>query len=229
MEMSKKALIIIGVVLLLGLGGGGAWFWLHRPHSPEIPPPPPGMSADKVEPSDHVLGRADAPVTMVEYFAQACSVCAAFDRDVFPLLKAKYIDTGKVRYVMRLFPLFPEDGLSHKLVLCLPPERFYQATDLMFRSQPQWDTAEFKGADLRTGLLTMAHMFGLSDEKAIACMNDHSMDEALNKIAEDGNKRYAIPGTPTFVIDWRRVDMPKKSWDEAQAAIDAALAARGIK
>jgi protein-disulfide isomerase len=221
--MSKKQLAILGAALLVLLaagifsyaGGGNA-------AAATLP-------ADRVTGEDMVMGSAKAPVTMIEYYAQACSVCAHFDQEVFPLLKAKYIDTGKVRYVMRLFPLFPVDGPSYKLTRCVPPEQYFQAVDVMFRSQPQWDSAEYPGVDARAGLMKMARILGMSDSQALACMNDTQHDAAINKVAQEGEDRYHPPGTPTFVINFKKVEMPEKSWAEAQAAINAALAAKGVK
>ena len=168
-SMSKKQLVILGAAGLLLLAAGGAL-------AATLPP-------DKVTAEDKVMGSASAPVTMIEYYAQACSVCAHFDRAVFPQLKAKYIDTGKVRYVMRLFPLFPEDGPSYKLTRCVPPENYFKAVDVMFRDQPQWDSAEFPGVDAKAGLMKMAHVLGLNDAQALACMNSQEKDDAINRIA----------------------------------------------
>ncbi|HWY62320.1 MAG TPA: thioredoxin domain-containing protein [Rhizomicrobium sp.] len=216
--MLKKRLVMLGVagLLLLAAGMAGGAF------AATLPP-------DKVTADDKAMGSAKAPVTMIEYYAQACSVCARFNQDVFPQLKAKYIDTGQVRYVMRLFPLFPEDGPSYKLTRCVPPQNYFKAVDLLFRNQPQWDSAEFPGADARGGLLKMARLLGLKDAQALACMNSTEHDAAINKIAQDGDAHYAIGGTPTLVINFKKVEMRENSWAEAQAAIDAALAAKGIK
>jgi protein-disulfide isomerase len=227
--MAKKYWIILGVVLLLLIAGGGAWYFMGTGSSDDAlaATVAGGLPADKVQPDDHVMGSANAPVTMVEYFAQACSVCAHFDQDVFPQLKAKYIDTGKVRYVMRLFPLFPVDGPAYKLDTCVPKEKFFQAADLLFRNQPQWDSGEFPGADAQGGLMRMAHILGLSDQQAQACMNSTAQDAHINQVANDGNTRYTIQGTPSFAIDFKKVDFQQNSWNEVQAALDAALKAKG--
>ncbi len=187
------------------------------------------LPPDQVTAQDLVMGNAKAPVTMIEYYAQACSVCAAWDKDVFPQIKAKYIDTGKVRYVMRLFPLFPVDGPSYKLTRCVAPDKYLQAMELLFRNQPLWDNAEYKNADAGAGLMKMAHMLGLSDEKAKACMMSPALDAGVNKSAQEANERYGIPGTPTLVINFKRADLPHLNFASAAAAIDAALAAKGVK
>jgi protein-disulfide isomerase len=233
--MSKKSLLILGGIVVLLLAGAG-YYYVSIRHAADAAVAASGVSPasaatlppDRVQPDDKVMGKADAPVVMVEYFAQACSVCARFDQEVFPKLKAKYIDTGKVRYVMRLLPIFPLDGPSYKLDLCMPPEKFFQAADLLFRNQASWDAAEFPVSDPHGGLLKMAAQLGLSADKADACMNSTEHDAAINKVAQDAVARYQPDGTPTLVIDFKKVDMPEKSWDEVQKALDAALAAKGV-
>lgn len=228
--MSKKQLVILGVVIALLLGAGAAWYLTRSNPDADLATAGSTLPSDKIQPDDKVFGSPNAPVVMIEYFSQGCSVCARFNQDVFPLLKAKYIDTGKVRYVMRLFPLFPIDGPAYKLDLCVPPENFLSAVDLLFRNQSQWDSAEFPAVtDSHAGLIRMARIMGLSADQADACMNSTAHDAAINKVEQDAITRYQLDGTPTFVIEFKKVDFPQKSWAEAQAAIDAALAAKGAK
>jgi protein-disulfide isomerase len=225
--MSKRQLILVSAIMVLLLAAVGGWFWLGRSGEAGAASAA-SLPADTVHPDDHVLGSASAPVTIVEYFAQGCSVCAHYNEAVFPQIKAKYIDTGKVRYVMRLFPLFPIDGPAHKLVLCLPKEQFFQGTDLLFRNQPQWDTAEYKDADPQ-GLTKMARLMGMTEAQAQSCMNSNSQDDHINAVAQEGMQRYDIQGTPTIVINFKKIDMPRLTWEESDAAISAALAAKGAK
>jgi protein-disulfide isomerase len=216
------------VVIVLALGAGAAWHFT-RQAAPEATPAAAALPPDAVQPDDKVMGSASAPVTMIEYFSQGCSVCARFDQEVFPLLKAKYIDSGKVRYVMRLLPIFPIDGPAYKLDLCVPPDKFFSSVDLLFRNQARWDAAEFPVADPHGGLIQMAAQMGISPAEADACMNSTAHDAAINKVAQDAVTRYQPDGTPTLVIDFKKADLPQKSWDEVQAALDAALAAKGAK
>lgn len=232
--MSKKQILVIGAILLLLLGAGIAWY-VHSSAPTDLTAASTTASGDSVTADDHVMGSAKAPLTIIEYFAQACSYCAAFDQNAFPQLKAKYIDTGKVRYVMRLFPLFPIDGPSYKLDMCVPKDQFFQATDLLFRNQAEWDSGEFPVTDPHAGLIRMARIMGLSPEQADACMNSKKYDDAINKVAQDATTRYSPSGTPTFVVDFKKTDLnfdprdPQGSWQKIQAAIDAALAAKGVK
>jgi protein-disulfide isomerase len=226
--MSKKTWIILGVIVVLLIGGGAAWYFMNGGSGDALSASADSnLPPDQVHPDDHVMGNPKAPVVMVEYFAQDCSVCAAFDQQIFPQLKAKYIDTGKVYYVMRLFPLYPLDGQSYKLDMCVPPEHFFQAVDLLFRNQPQWDSAEYQGVDAQAGLHKMARILGMTDDQADKCMNDTSLDAHINAVAKDGNDRYQIQGTPAFAIDFKKATI--NSWDDAQKQLDAALAAKGAK
>jgi protein-disulfide isomerase len=225
--MSKKQLVIWGmIIVLLLLGAGTAWY-LNRSNpaaalanvaatttattAAALPP-------DGVQPDDKAFGSPKAPLVMIEYFSQICSVCSRFDQDVFPLLKAKYIDTGKVRYVMRLLPIRSLDGPSYKLDLCVPPQNWFAAVDLLFRNQPQWDSEEYPVTDPHAGLIRMARILGLSEQQADACMNSTAHDAAINKVEQDAIARYQADSTPTFVIDFKKVELPQKSWEEAQAA-----------
>jgi protein-disulfide isomerase len=226
-QMSKRQIFILAIVLLLVLGAVGAWFAMGSGTS--VNTAAGALAPDKVGENEHVLGSPNAPVTMIEYFAQSCSVCALFDQAVFPLLKEKYIDTGKVRYVMRLYPLFPIDGPAYKLDLCMPKEEFFHAADLLFRNQAQWDTAEYKDADPQ-GLVKMARIMGLTQDQANACMSSTEADAEINRIAKEGQDRYAIDHTPTFLIDFKKADsIRQQSWTEVQSALDKALAAKGAK
>src|SRR5476651_917564 len=133
--MPKKGWVIAGAAVLAVLLLAGGAYHVYRQNNPAPPSSIVGaaeaattaanLPPDKVGPQDMVMGSAKAPVTIVEYYAQACSYCARYDQDVLPQIKAKYIDTGKVRYVMRLYPLFPVDGPSYKLTRCVAPEKYF--------------------------------------------------------------------------------------------------------
>src|ERR1700742_2520334 len=103
--MSRRTILFsLGGLILIALAVG-AWF-VFAPPKDNSPSAATGLPPDQVTADDHVMGSPNAPVTLIEYFSQGCSACAHFDAAIFPQMKAQYIDTGKVRYVMRLFPLF---------------------------------------------------------------------------------------------------------------------------
>src|SRR5215469_16865121 len=131
---------------------------------------------------DRTLGNPEAHITLIEYGAPSCPVCARFNEDVFPLIKEKYIDTGKVRYVFRVFPLRVEDGEVEKLARCMPKNKYFGFMDILFRNQVKWDP-EFNVNDPRPVLLTLAESLGLPDSEGANCIDDTSLDKTINAIA----------------------------------------------
>ncbi len=105
---------------------------------------------------DRVLGQADAPVVMVEYASATCPHCAEFHAKVLPLIKAEYIDTGKVRFIFREFPLDQAALGAFMLARCVPEDKYFATIDLMFRRQGIW----MKG-DKAAELLKVTQMAGM--------------------------------------------------------------------
>jgi protein-disulfide isomerase len=147
---------------------------------------------------DMALGPADAKVTIIEYAAATCPHCAAFNREVFPRLKAEYIDTGKVRYVFREFPLNIKDAACSMLARTIAREdagKYFALVDLMFRQQ---DALVQKTTDT---LKLIGRQAGLSGQAVEDCLKDEAL---LDKIKAD--RKYAedvlkVDGTPTFFIN----------------------------
>jgi protein-disulfide isomerase len=84
------------------------------------------------------LGRADAPVTIVQYASMTCPYCRQFQRETFPALKREYIDTGKVRYVLREFPIGHQSGLATIALRCAPADKYFVLYDKLMAQQPSW-------------------------------------------------------------------------------------------
>src|SRR5689334_24538334 len=91
-----------------------------------------------VTPQDHVLGKAEAPVTIFEYASLTCPHCAAFDQETLPKIKENWIDTGKAKLVFRDYPLDQAALKAAMLARCAPPDRFYGFIDVLFQSQTSW-------------------------------------------------------------------------------------------
>lgn len=200
--MSRNAIwIAIGLAVLLGLGGG-AWYLL----APDAGATSVAAAAATggpgfiLTPHDRHLGNPRAKVVLIEYGAPSCPVCAAFNRDSFPSLKSAYIDTGKVYYVFRVFPLRPDDGSAEKIARCLPEDKYFSFIDLLFRNQPLWDV-EFGVTDVHGGLVRLSRIAGMSADQVDKCMNNPAEDQIINKVAADGLAKYSISGTPTFILD----------------------------
>jgi protein-disulfide isomerase len=147
---------------------------------------------------DMALGAADAKVTIIEYAAATCPHCAAFNREVFPRIKAEYIDTGKVRYVFREFPLNIKDAACSMLARSIARDdagKYFAVVDVMFRQQ---NAIMEKTTDT---LKLIGRQAGLSAQAVEDCLKDEAL---LDKIKAD--RKYAedvlkVDGTPTFFIN----------------------------
>src|SRR3954462_7762649 len=119
--MRRWLLTIAGLILVAGLDGAA---WLVIMAGPKEPAAEGSDVGYVISPLDRTVGNRKAPVVLIEYAAPVCPHCAAFEIQDFPSLKAKYIDTGKVFYVFRVFPIRPGDGPAEKLAGCLPAENY---------------------------------------------------------------------------------------------------------
>ena len=152
---------------------------------------------------DMALGPTDAKVTITEYASMTCPHCAAFNADVFPKIKAEFIDTGKVRYIFREFPLDIKAAAGSMLSRCIAngdATKYFAVTDLLFKTQSDWvmkNTADSLGR--------IGRQAGLSQEQVETCLKDQAL---LDKIAAD--QKYAsevlkVDSTPTFFINGEKI------------------------
>jgi protein-disulfide isomerase len=152
---------------------------------------------------DMALGPQDAAVTITEFASMTCPHCAAFNEQVFPKIKSEYIDTGKVRYIFREFPLDIKAAAGSMLSRCIAngdAQKYFAVTDMLFRSQNDWVTKNTTETLTRIG-----KQAGLSAQQVEACLKDQAL---LDKIAAD--QKYAsevlkVDSTPTFFINGEKI------------------------
>ena len=149
---------------------------------------------------DVALGPADAKVTIIEYASLTCSHCAAFHKESWPELKKRYIDTGKVRFILREFPLDPLATAGFMLARCDGEGKYYPITDLLFDQQRNWAFTE-KPLD---ALRSMMRQAGFSQEKFDACLKDQKLYDAVNAVKNRGMDQFKVDSTPTFFINGQR-------------------------
>jgi protein-disulfide isomerase len=143
-----------------------------------------------------VVGDANA-VPIVEYGSLTCPHCAAFERDVWPKLKAAYVDTGKAKFIFREYSRNPLDVAAFVLARCVGDDKAFATIQLLLAEQDKW---AFVDSPLEP-LLSAVRPTGLSHDKATACLNDQAKADAISKVAETANTDIKLAGTPTFVVD----------------------------
>ncbi|MBE0688789.1 MAG: DsbA family protein, partial [Anaerolineae bacterium] len=130
---------------------------------------------------DKVFGPDDAPVTIIEYASLTCPHCRTFHVNVWPGLKEKYVDTGKVRFIMREFPFDPRAEAGFMLARC-SDERYFAMVDVLFQQQRSWAGAE----NAREALLQIARLAGFSQESFEACLTDQKLLEDVRAVRARG-------------------------------------------
>jgi protein-disulfide isomerase len=167
------------------------------------------------------LGRKDAPVTIVQYASMTCPYCRQFQVDTFPVLKREYIDTGKVRYVLRAeFPIGKQSGLATIALRCAPPERYFTLYDKLMRQQATWVSQEVRPDPI----FKVAAQVGMTRAQFDSCRENRGMINALNGIKERG-RTLGIIGTPNFFVQGKLVKSVL-GMKEIREMVDPILAGR---
>ena len=166
---------------------------------------------------DLALGSASAPVTIVEYASMTCSHCAAFHEETWPKLKAKYVDSGKVRFILREFPLDPLATAGSMLARCAGPDRRNAIVDLLYTQQKNWAFVD-KPLDALAGLVKQA---GISQADFDSCLKDQALYDQVNKTREDASKKFKVNSTPTFFVNGSELngELPIEDFDKALAPL----------
>jgi protein-disulfide isomerase len=145
---------------------------------------------------DLVQGKADAPVTIIEYASMTCPHCAAFHKGTYPALKTKYIETGKVRFIFREFPLDDLAVAASMLARCAGGEKTMALIDVLFASQDKWAVR-----DPLPALLQIAKQAGFTQASFDECLKDQKLYNNILAMRERGSKEYKVESTPTLFIN----------------------------
>jgi protein-disulfide isomerase len=166
---------------------------------------------------DMTLGDPKAKVKVVEYASASCSHCAAFNNEVFPAFKKKYIDTGKVHYTLKEFITPPADMATAAFLMarCVGKDRYFDVLDAVFHGQEE----VAQTGDTRGVLLRIAQGAGMTEAQFSSCVSDEAAIKALNARVERAVKKDGITGTPTFVVNGKTVGAGEVSLSQLDEAI----------
>ncbi|MCA0424118.1 MAG: DsbA family protein [Proteobacteria bacterium] len=204
---SRRAGLVLGFGSLVGLAGCN-----DSDTTAKAPEKPAASANPALEPTvnvaelmkpgdlkDEVLGKADAPVTIVEYASMTCGHCANFHTETFGHLKEKYIDTGKVRYIFREFPLDPLAFAAALLARCAGEGKFFPMIDLLFKQQRNWAYTEKP----EEALLATVRQAGFTQESFNTCLQDQASYASLQKGRQRASEVFKVDSTPSFFINGR--------------------------
>jgi protein-disulfide isomerase len=194
------------------------------PNASDVKVPPAAGTVDEAKLlapgtlKDIVMGKAEAPVTIVEYASMTCPHCAHFATTTLPTIKEKYIDTGKAKLILREFPFDPRASAAFMLARCAPEERYYPLVEVLFKQQEQWAGA----ANAEEPLLQISKLAGFTQESFKACLTNQKLLDDVNAVRERGANEFGVNATPTFFINGARYS-GALSVDEMSAIIDGLL------
>jgi protein-disulfide isomerase len=164
------------------------------------PTPTTPLPSASVMLADKVLGNVNAPVTMVEYSSLTCSHCGDYHVMTFPLLKASYVDTGRMKVVFRDFPL-NEAAIAGSMVARCAGDNFFAVIDALFKAQSSWAYS----SDYKSGIKAVVAPLGMTSSDVEACLASTELRNGVLAIKSTGAATYGINGTPTFLINGRTV------------------------
>ena len=167
---------------------------------------------------ERFLGRADAPVTIYYYASLTCPHCRAFHAKGLPELKRLYIDKGKLRLVVREFPIGKSAGTATIALRCIAEVRYFKLLDRYLAEQANWVSQEVR----HDAILAVAKKEGMTAAAYNSCLTNQAMINGL-KAVKDRGRQLGVIGTPSFFVDEARLK-PNPSLDDLKAAIEAALA-----
>jgi protein-disulfide isomerase len=199
--LSRRHVLLAGAALVaVAAAGGSGYLFLSRPGTAQaqavggtdVP------MADLMAPGplgDHVLGSPDAPVTIIEYASMTCPHCAHFHETTYPEMKKKYVDTGKVRFIFREFPLDALAAAGSMLARCAGKDKYFPMIETLFSQQKEWVVQKPLAP-----MLGIAKQAGFTQQSFDECLANQQM---LSAIEEGRNRatKLGVNSTPTFFIN----------------------------
>jgi protein-disulfide isomerase len=227
--MNKGVLVGLVVLVLVAVGVGGWFYYSGKNVDVAASTTPASAATDQSEkaeavpvvaPDEKLLGNADAPVTIVEYFSLGCPHCKHFEEEILPQLKADYLDTGKARLVYRDFPLDGVAFAAAALTRCVNDLAYFAMVETLFKQQDTWHVQG--GVDK---VAEIAKSAGMDRAAFDACIKDKTRNEKIVAMQKEAADKYKVEATPTFFINDRKLS-GVGDYAPFKATIDAALAAK---
>ena len=217
MTLTRRHLLTAtAVAALAGIGVTGAVLPRYTGLARADEPTPEELAVEGPA-GDVVIGSENAPVKVIEYASMTCPHCAHFEATTFPELKKRYIDTGKVRYTLREFPLDALAAAGFMLARCAGNDKYMPIVETLFAKQPQWVVK-----DPVPPLKEIAKQFGFTDESFNQCLTNQTVLENIQAVRDRAAQKLGVNSTPTFFVNGKRL-VGDVSFDDMAKAIDPYL------
>ena len=202
MTLSRRQLFTTAaIVAFTGAGSAGAILsGLIEPAKADAPEPDQAELAKAGPEGDIVLGSDKAPVTIIEYASMTCPHCAHFSTDTFPELQKRYIDTGKVRYIFREFPLDPLSAAGFMLARCAGKDKFMPVVETLFAKQLDWMVQK-----PIEPLRAIAKQFGFTEQSFDQCLANQHVLDGIQEVRDRAAEKLGVNSTPTFFVNGQKL------------------------
>ncbi len=150
---------------------------------------------------ENVMGKDDAPYTIIEYSSMTCPHCAHFHNTVLPELKKKYIDTGKARYIIREFPLDNVAAAAALLARCVDKPKYFDFVNLLYGNQDEW---AFKNNPI-PALQKFSKQVGFTEQRFNECLKDEKVLKYIELVRDRANTKFDVHATPTFFVNGHKL------------------------
>ena len=184
---------------LAGCAGGGS---RPRPQAGPLNADGTPILAELMKPGplgEKSLGNPNAPNTIIEYASLTCPFCRKFHVNVYPRVKKELIDTGKVRWIVREFPIGRSAGTAAIITRCGPPKNYFALFDKFLTQQKAWVSQEVR----TDAIYKVAAQTGLSRQAFDACLSNKELEEGLRTVKQRG-RELGVTGTPTFFVNGKK-------------------------
>jgi len=198
--VSRRELLSAGAALALGSGAAATVLPALTGPAWADDAPSPADLADTGPNGDVVLGSDKAPVTIIEYASMTCPHCAHFSETTFPELQKRYIDTGKVRYMLRTFPLDQLSAAGFMIALCGGKDKYMAIVETLFAKQSEWIVKEPVPP-----LAAIAKQFGFTEDQFKQCLANQKMLDGIQEVRDHAVEKLGVNSTPTFFINGKKL------------------------
>jgi protein-disulfide isomerase len=205
------AIVLVAAALSLS-GCGGTASTAPDPAAKEL-----AFKAELLQPGplgEREYGNPNAPVTIIEYASLTCPHCRNYHAKVFPKVKRAYIDTGKVRYIIREFPIGHTAGKAAIITRCVPKDKYLPLVTAFLARQPEWVSQEVRP----DALYKVAKSSGISRAEFDKCLSNQAIIDGLTEVKQRGRK-YGVIGTPTLFINGKKAQ-GEVTFEEVKALIE---------
>ena len=166
---------------------------------------------------EKVLGNASAPDIIIEYASLTCPICQAFHLTTYPRVKKELIDTGKVRYIIREYPIGRSAGAAAIIARCAPEKDYFVLYDKFLRQQNKWISQKVRP----DAIYKIAAQTGMTRQAFNACLSNKEIEEGLRTVKQRG-RGFGVSGTPTFFINGKKA-RGALTFDQIKAMLGARI------